>query len=31
MSIRDLILRRGLMTGEELDRILSKENILGSG
>jgi aspartate ammonia-lyase len=30
MSIRDLILRRGLMTGEELDRILSKENILGS-
>jgi aspartate ammonia-lyase len=31
MSIRDLILRRGLMTGEELDRILSKENMLGSG
>ena len=31
MSIRDLILRRGLMTREEIDRILSKENILGSG
>lgn len=31
ISIRDLILRRGLMTKEELDRILSKENILGSG
>src|SRR5215216_1583438 len=30
-SIRDLILRRGLMTREEIDRILSKENILGSG
>ena len=30
-SIRDLILRKGLMTGEEIDRILSKENILGSG
>jgi aspartate ammonia-lyase len=30
-SIRELILRRGLMTGEEIDRILSKENILGSG
>jgi aspartate ammonia-lyase len=31
MNIRDLILRRGLMTREEIDRILSKENILGSG
>ena len=31
MSIKDLILRRGLMTREEIDRILSKENILGSG
>jgi aspartate ammonia-lyase len=30
-SVRELILRRGLMTGEEIDRILSKENILGSG
>jgi len=30
-SIRELILRRGLMTGEEIDRILSKESILGSG
>ncbi|HEU4823236.1 MAG TPA: aspartate ammonia-lyase [Nitrososphaeraceae archaeon] len=30
-SIRDLILRKGLMTGEEIDRILSKENLLGSG
>jgi aspartate ammonia-lyase len=30
-SIRELILRRGLLTGEEIDRILSKENILGSG
>jgi aspartate ammonia-lyase len=30
MNIRDLILRRGLMTREEIDRILSKENILGS-
>src|SRR5919108_1585749 len=30
-SIRELILRRGLMTGEEIDKILSKENILGSG
>jgi aspartate ammonia-lyase len=30
-SIRELILRRGLMTGEEIDGILSKENILGSG
>lgn len=28
-SIRDLILRKGLMTGEEIDRILSKENLLG--
>lgn len=30
VSIRELILRRGLMTKEEIDRILSKENILGS-
>jgi aspartate ammonia-lyase len=30
-SIRDLILRKGLMTGEEIDRILSKENLLGPG
>jgi aspartate ammonia-lyase len=30
-SVRELILRRGLMTREEIDRILSKENILGSG
>ncbi len=30
-SVRELILRRGLMTGEEIDRILSKENLLGSG
>ena len=30
VSIRDLILRKGLMTKEEIDRILSKENILGS-
>jgi aspartate ammonia-lyase len=29
VSIRELILRRGLMTREEIDRILSKENILG--
>jgi aspartate ammonia-lyase len=29
VSIRELILRRGLMTNEELDKILSKENILG--
>jgi aspartate ammonia-lyase len=31
ISIRDLILRKGLMTKEEIDRILSKENILRSG
>jgi aspartate ammonia-lyase len=31
ISIRDLILKRGLMTKEEIDRILSKENIVGSG
>ena len=29
-SIKELILRRGLMTKEELERIFSKENILGS-
>jgi aspartate ammonia-lyase len=29
VSIRELILRRGLMTKEEIDRILSKKNILG--
>lgn len=29
-SIKELILRRGLMTKEEIERIFSKENILGS-
>ena len=29
-SIKELILRRGLMTKEELERIFSKENFLGS-
>jgi aspartate ammonia-lyase len=28
-SIRELILQRGLMTKQEVDRIFSKENILG--
>jgi aspartate ammonia-lyase len=29
VSIKELILRKGLMTKEEIDKILSKENILG--
>jgi aspartate ammonia-lyase len=29
VSIKELILRKGLMTEEEIDKILSKENILG--
>jgi aspartate ammonia-lyase len=29
-SIKELILQRGLMTKEEIERIFSKENILGS-
>jgi len=30
-SIRELVLAKGLMTKEQLDKALSKENILGSG
>jgi aspartate ammonia-lyase len=29
VRIKELILRKGLMTKEEIDKILSKENILG--
>ena len=29
-SIRELVLSKGLMTEEQLDKVLSKENILGA-